>query len=96
MTLTLGLDILLALLGVSMVLCFVRLYLGPNPPNRAVAFDTIAVQAVAMVALFAMRTDQPILMDVALVTAVLGFLGTVMLSRYLERSELRDWESDED
>jgi multisubunit Na+/H+ antiporter MnhF subunit len=79
-----------------MVLCFVRLYLGPNPPNRAVAFDTIAVQAVAMVALFAMRTDQPILMDVALVTAVLGFLGTVMLSRYLERSELRDWESDED
>jgi multisubunit Na+/H+ antiporter MnhF subunit len=26
----------------------------------------------------------------------LGFLGTVMLSRYLERSELRDWESDED
>jgi multisubunit Na+/H+ antiporter MnhF subunit len=96
MTLTLGLDILLALLGISMVLCFVRLYLGPNPPNRAVAFDTIAVQAVAMVALFAMRTDQPILMDVALVTAVLGFLGTVMLSRYLERSELRDWESDED
>ena len=50
MTLTLGLDILLALLGISMVLCFVRLYLGPNPPNRAVAFDTIAVQAVAMVA----------------------------------------------
>ena len=72
MTLTLGLDILLALLGISMVLCFVRLYLGPNPPNRAVAFDTIAVQAVAMVALFAMRTDQPILMDVALVTAVLA------------------------
>ena len=86
MTLTLGLDILLALLGVSIVLCCVRLYLGPNPPNRAVAFNTIAVQAVAMVALFAMRTDQPILMDVALVTAVLGFLGTVMLSRYLERS----------
>jgi len=96
MTMTLGLDILLGLLGISMVLCFIRLFLGPNPPNRAVAFDTIAVQAVAMVALFAMRTDQPILMDVALITAVLGFLGTVMLSRYLERSELRDWESDED
>ena len=90
------LDALLALLTISLLLCFVRLYLGPNPPNRTVAFDTIAIHAVGIMALFAMRSDAPALLDGALITALLGFVGTMMLARYMERSELRDWEKDED
>jgi multisubunit Na+/H+ antiporter MnhF subunit len=94
MELTFWLDLLLSLLGISLLICFIRLYLGPNPPNRTVAFDTIAIHAVGIMALFAIRSDAIVLLDAALITAVLGFVGTMMLARYMERSDLQDWEKD--
>jgi multisubunit Na+/H+ antiporter MnhF subunit len=94
MALTLWLDVLLSLLGISLLICFIRLYVGPNPPNRTVAFDTIAIHAVGIMALFAIRSDAIVLLDAALITAVLGFVGTMMLARYMERSDLQDWEKD--
>lgn len=91
----LWLDLLLTVLGASLIICFVRLYRGPNPPNRTVAFDVIALHAVGMMALEAMRYHSPVLLDAAIVTAVLGFVGTVMLARYLEQSDPGDWEQPE-
>lgn len=80
-----SLDLLILILVISMAISFIRLYLGPDVPNRTVAFDSIAVHTVSIVALFAVRNGTPALLDVAIVTAVLGFLGTTMLARYLER-----------
>ncbi len=85
------LDVLIAILSISLSLCFLRLYLGPNVPNRTVAFDAIAVHAVGIVALFTIRNNTPALLDVAIVTAILGFLGTTMLARYLEKIDVQDW-----
>lgn len=96
MTFTLWLDIMLGVLGISLIICFVRLYLGPNPPNRTVAFDTITSHAVGIIALVAVRGDAPVLLDAAIITAILGFVGTIMLARYIEQSDLQDWESDEE
>lgn len=81
-----GLDVLLTILTISLSLCFLRLFLGPNVPNRNVAFDSISIHAVAILALFAIRIGAPSILDVAIIVAVLGFLGTTMLARYLERS----------
>lgn len=81
-----GLDVLLTILTVSLALCFIRLFLGPTIPNRNVAFDSISIHAVAILALFAVRIGAPSILDAAIVVAVLGFLGTTMLARYLERS----------
>lgn len=86
------LEAMIAILGISLVVSFVRLYRGPDVPNRTVAFDTIAVHAVGVLALFAVLIDAPALLDVAIVTAVLGFLGTTMLARYLERAGNRHHE----
>ena len=96
MNIELWLEIMLAILGISLIICFVRLYLGPNPPNRAVAFDTITSHAIGIFALLAMRSDAPALLDAAIVTAILGFVGTIMFARYIEQSNLQDWESDEE
>jgi multisubunit Na+/H+ antiporter MnhF subunit len=82
-----GIDLLLVLLTLSFALSFVRLVIGPDVPNRTVAFDLIALHVVGLVALFAIRHDAPPLLDIALVTAVLGFLGTVLLARYLEQAK---------
>lgn len=80
------LELMISVLGVSLALCFIRLYRGPDVPNRTVAFDVIAIHAVGILALFSVMIDAPALLDVAIVTAVLGFLGTTMLARYLERA----------
>ncbi|RIK38062.1 MAG: hypothetical protein DCC55_22325 [Chloroflexi bacterium] len=82
-----GIGVLLVLLTLSFALSFVRLTIGPDVPNRTVAFDLIALHAVGLVALIAIRHDAPPLLDIALVTAVLGFLGTVLLARYLEQAQ---------
>lgn len=82
-----SIDLLLLLLSISLVLCFLRLYRGPDVPNRVVAFDLIAIHAVAIIALFAIKQGAEFLLDVTIITGVLGFLGTVMVARYLEQSE---------
>jgi multisubunit Na+/H+ antiporter MnhF subunit len=84
-----GLDLLITILSISLVFSFIRLYRGPNVPNRTMAFDVIAVHAVGMLVLYGMRSGSQALTDVAMVTAVLGFMGTTMLARYLERAHAR-------
>ena len=85
-----GLEVLIGFLSISFVLCFLRLYIGPDVPNRTVAFDVIAIHTVAIVALFAIRNHSPYLLDITIITGVLGFLGTVMFARYLEQSQRED------
>ncbi len=96
MTVAFWINAGLVVLAFSLLLCFVRLYLGPNPPNRTVAFDTIAIHAVGIIVLVAMASKAPSLLDAAIVTAVLGFVGTMMFARYMENSDLKDWEPDEE
>jgi multisubunit Na+/H+ antiporter MnhF subunit len=91
-----GLDLLITLLTISLALCFIRLFIGPSIPNRTVAFDSIAIHAVAILALYSIGIDAPSILDVAIITAVLGFLGTTMLARYLERSAPRYYALNQD
>lgn len=91
-----SLDILLTLLMISMLLASWRLYRGPNIPNRTVAFDLIAIHAVGVFALFAIRIGSSNLLDGAIITAVLGFLGAMMFARYLEQADQEDWKDDQD
>lgn len=82
---TLGIEILLVLLSISLLICFIRLYIGPDVPDRTVAFDLISTHAVGIFALYAIRSDARELVDGAIVITLVGFLSTVMLARYLER-----------
>ena len=84
---TTGIEILILILSISLALCFLRLYRRPDVPNRVVAFDLIAVHAVAIIALFAIEQGAMFLLDVTIITGVLGFLGTVMVARYMEQSK---------
>lgn len=81
-----GIEILIGLLAFSLILCFIRFFIGPDLPDRTVAFDLISIHAVAIIALFAMRSGSAVLADATIVISVLGFLGTLMLARYWEQS----------
>jgi len=87
----LSLRVLMSLLSVSLLLCFGRLLRGPNLPNRTVAFDLISIHAVGIFVLFAIISDSFVLLEGAIITAVLGFLGTMMFARALERFPHARW-----
>lgn len=83
-----SINVLIGVLAISLTLCFLRLALGPDVPNRTVAFDLISIHAVGIFALFAVRSGSYVLLEGAIVTAVLGFLGTMMFGRYLEQGQI--------
>lgn len=83
-----ALLVLMAVTGLAMCLSLIRLLLGPTTPDRAVSFDQMGLQAVALILLTAMLLRRSDLVDIAIVTSVLGFLGTFLLARYMEQ---RNW-----
>jgi multicomponent Na+:H+ antiporter subunit F len=78
-------DVLLALLGLAMLLGFLRLARGPSLPDRVVALDFMTAAAVAVAGVWAIATGNPVFLDVAMVLALITFVGTVAFARYLER-----------
>lgn len=77
-------------LTTAFALSFVRLAHGPSMPDRIVALDLIASLVVAVTALYAITTDQPVLLDVAIGIALITFLGTVAFAQYIERRAKND------
>jgi multicomponent Na+:H+ antiporter subunit F len=73
------------LLLVSIVLSALRLLLGPTGPDRAVALDSLTITSVSLIAVIGLMASRIIYLDVALVYALVSFLGIVALARYLER-----------
>lgn len=78
-------GIALALLSSALFVAFFRLARGPSLPDRVVALDLISTISVAIIAVYTIITDKPVLLDVAIVLALIAFLGTVAFARYLEK-----------
>ena len=77
--------IALAMLSVAMLLAFVRLARGPSLPDRVIALDLISILAAAIAATYAIAARQAVFLDVAIVLALISFLGTVAFARFVER-----------
>jgi multicomponent Na+:H+ antiporter subunit F len=75
----------LTLLAVAAVLTFVRLVKGPALPDRVVAIDLIGVLMVCLLVIVAGVTAQQAFLDVAMVVALISFVGTVAYAQYIER-----------
>ena len=75
----------LAMLAVAAGLTFIRLAKGPTLPDRVIAIDLIGVILVCLLVLMAGVTAQQAFLDVAMVVALISFVGTVAYARYIER-----------
>lgn len=82
MTLVFVFAFSLILLG--LILSFIRLVKGPTSADRVVALDTMSIIATSAFALLALMFDRYIYIDIALIYAVLGFIGVIVIARYLE------------
>lgn len=87
--LNLSVDIAFGMVMLSVALGFYRLAFGPTLADRVVALDMMTVIIVAFCGLYAIFASDPAFLDVAIVLALVGFLATVALARFAERSKLR-------
>lgn len=79
-----GLLLPALLAGLGFVLAGARFVLGPRSADRVAAFDVLTVIAMAGIVLVALATGRAIYLDVALVYALLSFLGVIVAARYIE------------
>ena len=79
-------ELALLVLAISMALTFVRLVRGPSLMDRVVALELIASLVAGIVAVYAIGTDDPALIDVAIALALVAFMGAVAFARYAERA----------
>ena len=79
------LIIALCALSVGLVLLFIRLLLGPSTQDKILALDAMGVLLVGFIGIFMILQDTTIFSDIVLVLTILGFVGTLTLSKFLER-----------
>jgi multicomponent K+:H+ antiporter subunit F len=83
-----ALDFAAACIGLALLACGWRLWRGPEPTDRVLALDTLYVNLVALVVLLGMRQGTELYFEAAMLIALLGFVGTVALARYLSRGDV--------
>jgi multicomponent Na+:H+ antiporter subunit F len=84
-SMTLIVNVIFAILGLAVLLAFIRLVIGPSLPDRVIALDLMAALVVAMICTYAIGNNQRVFLDVAIVLALVAFLGTIAFAQYIER-----------
>ncbi|MBE3069281.1 MAG: cation:proton antiporter [Planctomycetes bacterium] len=65
-------------------LCLYRIGRGPSAPDRTVAIDILGTLMVGFCCVMALWTGQDFYMNIAIAWALLSFIGTIALAKYLE------------
>lgn len=73
----------LVLLALALLLSLARIIIGPTLSDRVLALDLLTVVAMGFIGAIAVRTGLTLYLDIAIALALLGFLATVALARYI-------------
>ncbi len=73
------------MLILSIALASLRLIRGPGLADRVVALDVIAILSTALMALYTVQFRKPVFLDVAVILALVSFVGTVAFAHFIER-----------
>jgi multicomponent K+:H+ antiporter subunit F len=76
------------LVSAALLLSFWRLLIGPSKPDRILALDTLYVNTVALLVLLGIHLASNLYFEAALLIAMIGFVGTVALSKFLTRGDI--------
>jgi multicomponent K+:H+ antiporter subunit F len=78
------------MVSVALVLSFMRLVIGPEVADRILALDTLYINSIALLILLGIHLDSALYFEAALLIAVMGFIGTLALSKYLLRGDIME------
>lgn len=88
--LTTAIAISFVLVALALLLSFIRLAIGPDVPDRILALDTLYINSIALLILLGIHLDSALYFEAALLIAVMGFMGTLALSKYLLRGDIME------
>lgn len=80
-------DTAVALIGLSILVIFVRLVIGPSIADRVVALDLLSANAIGFIAVYSIKNNSTTFLDVGIIVAILAFLGTVAFAFYLGKGK---------
>jgi len=76
------------MLSLAMVFAAYRILRGPRGQDRVLGLDTLYVNAMLLILTVGIQSDSNYYFEAALVIALLGFVATVALSKFLMRGEV--------
>lgn len=79
-----------AALVVTVLLALVRAFLGPTVYDRVLGVNTIGTMTVLLIVAVSFLMGRSEFLDIALVYALINFIGTVAVLRYIRRSRTQD------
>lgn len=86
----LAIDLGILAFALSMLMNLVRLLRGPEAGDRVLALDTMYVNAMALLILFGMKLGTAMYFEAALIIAMLGFVSTVVLAKFIARRDIME------
>lgn len=75
-------------LSVSQLMAMARLVMGPDTGDRILALDTMVLNAIGLVVLLGVAQGTEVYFEVTLIIAMLGFVSTVALARFVLRGDI--------
>jgi len=75
-------EFLTITIAFAILLAFIRFIKGPHLTDRIVAFDTMGIIAVSLLVFLSITLKSSLYLDVALVFALIGFIGTIIFARF--------------
>jgi len=81
-------DGALVLVAVLCLLSSYRVIRGPTVPDRVVGLDAIATNVIAIAMLVALKTDRGLFVTASIVLAIIGFLSTVTVAKYITEGDI--------
>lgn len=82
--LEIAITISFLLLSAALVLSFIRLALGPTFPDRVMTLDLIVAVVLGFIGVYSLSSRVSDFLDMAMVISLMGFLGTVAFSRFIQ------------
>jgi multicomponent Na+:H+ antiporter subunit F len=83
-------TVLIVILSFGAFFCLYRALQGPSIPDRAIAVDIMSVIFTSITALMALKYKLAYLIDLSIALAIISFVGTLALAKYLEGRSLDD------
>ncbi|GGE56153.1 monovalent cation/H+ antiporter subunit F [Streptosporangium jomthongense] len=85
---TIALYLTIAMVTLAALLNVYRLIKGPDEPDRVLAIDTLYINAIALIILLGITLSTRMYLESALLIAVMGFVSTVAMAKYLKRGSV--------
>lgn len=86
--LTIAVPVALAMMVAALLLNLWRLLRGPEATDRILALDTLYINTIALLVLFGIYLDTTLYFEAALLIAMMGFVSTIALCKYLLRGDI--------